>query len=200
MLCCFVLVLVLVLAGRPSSHHATYPQFHKITTSYYRGAHGIMLIYDVSDRASFGNIEYWIKNIKAHASGNVHVALVGNKTDLRALAKEQNQAGRCVDFEAGKEVADRFSVPYFEVSAKDNSNVDSAFMTVVRSIVAGEGDPPGAGTPRGGGSAGGAGDKKADKTAGKDGAKKTVLGTVFGRAEKSAEGVDRKDKKDCTIS
>lgn len=198
MLCCFVLVLV--LAGRPSSHHATYPQFHKITTSYYRGAHGIMLIYDVSDRASFGNIEYWIKNIKAHASGNVHVALVGNKTDLRALAKEQNQAGRCVDFEAGKEVADRFSVPYFEVSAKDNSNVDSAFMTVVRSIVAGEGDPPGAVTPTGAGAAGGAGDKKADKTAGKDGTKKTVLGTVFGRAEKSAEGVDRKDKKDCTIS
>jgi small GTP-binding protein len=58
-------------------------QFHKITTSYYRGANGIMVVYDVSDPESMTNVEYWIKNIKKHASESVRVVLVGNKTDLR---------------------------------------------------------------------------------------------------------------------
>jgi small GTP-binding protein len=59
-------------------------QFHKITTSYYKGAHGIMLVYDVSDRKSVESVEYWVKNIKSHASDSVQLALLGNKTDLRA--------------------------------------------------------------------------------------------------------------------
>ena len=60
-------------------------QFHQITTSYYRNAHAIMVVYDISDIKSLENVEYWIKNIKAHASESVHIGLVGNKTDLRAL-------------------------------------------------------------------------------------------------------------------
>jgi small GTP-binding protein len=66
-------------------------QFHQITTSYYRGAHAIMVVYDISDKRSLENVEYWIKNIKAHASPAVHVCLVANKTDLRAVAEAQAQ-------------------------------------------------------------------------------------------------------------
>ena len=142
-----------------------------------------MLIYDVSDRNSFSNIEYWIKNIKAHASGNVHVALVGNKTDLRQLAQEQNQAGRCIEYAQGKEVADRFSVPYFEVSAKDNSNVDSAFMTVVHSIIQGDGEPLGSGP---------SGDKK-------QAASSPASGTVAGPGHGAAGKDSKKGNKKCVI-
>jgi small GTP-binding protein len=69
-------------------------QFHKITTSYYKGANGIMLVYDVSDKKSVENVEYWVKNIKAHASENVHVCLMGNKVDLRSSCA-QNGAWVC---------------------------------------------------------------------------------------------------------
>lgn len=138
-----------------------------------------MLVYDVSDRSSFGNVEYWIKNIKAHASGSVHVALVGNKTDLRV----DGGSGH-VDYNGGKAVADRFNVPYFEVSAKENSNVDSAFMTVVTSIIAGDGEPMG---------------KKAQSpvtSPTNSQAAKTGTGSVFTRAENGGE----KKKRDCVVS
>lgn len=59
-------------------------QFHRITSSYYKSAHGIMVVFDVSDKKSQENVEYWIKNIKSHASDTVHVVLIGNKVDLRA--------------------------------------------------------------------------------------------------------------------
>lgn len=104
-------------------------QFHKITTSYYKGANGIMLVYDVSDLSSFGNVEYWIKNIKLHASEHVHIALIGNKIDLRSTSDNST-----VSFEQGHSLAMQFSVPYFETSAKDATNVESAFCTVVSSI------------------------------------------------------------------
>ena len=104
-------------------------QFHKITTSYYRGANGIMLVFDISDRSSYNNVEYWIKNIKQHASELVHVALIGNKIDLRASDTST------IEYEEGSSLAAKFNVPYFETSAKDATNVESAFMTAVASIV-----------------------------------------------------------------
>lgn len=107
-------------------------QFHKITTSYYRGANGILLVYDISDHSSFNNVEYWIKNIKQHASASVHIALVGNKLDLRT------PDSNTVAFEMGSSLAAKFNVPYFETSAKDSTNVDGAFLTVVTSIVESE--------------------------------------------------------------
>lgn len=106
--------------------------FHKITQSYYKGANGIMLIFDVSDKLTLENVEYWVKNIKKHALDSVHVALVGNKTDLR------DGSDKCCDSDAGRNVALKFGVPYFETSAKEAVNVDEAFLTVLRCIVTGE--------------------------------------------------------------
>jgi small GTP-binding protein len=117
-------------------------QFHKITTSYYRGANGIMLVYDISDRSSYNNVEYWIKNIKQHANEFVHVALIGNKIDLRVA-----DSG-AIEFEEGSSLAAKFGVPYFETSAKDATNVESAFQTVVSSIVDSDKRKEGASSPK----------------------------------------------------
>lgn len=105
-------------------------QFHKITTSYYKGAQGIMLVYDVSDANSLANVEYWIKNIKTHASDSVQVVLVGNKIDLRNTDSEK----KCADTQRGKDISCKFGVSFFETSAKDSSNVEDAFMTLVGHI------------------------------------------------------------------
>ena len=114
-------------------------QFHKITTSYYRGAQGIMLVYDVSDQKSLDNVEYWIKNIKSHASDTVQVALIGNKTDLRDPSNHDPNSTEpppvCVDTERGQEIAQKFGIPFFETSAKESHNVDHAFMTLAEHIV-----------------------------------------------------------------
>lgn len=105
--------------------------FHKITTSYYRNAQGIMLVYDVSEPKSLESVEYWIKSIKANASEAVHIALIGNKIDLRDDVKDGKP---CIDTEKGKEVAASFNVPFYETSAKDSLNVDDAFMTLIAEI------------------------------------------------------------------
>jgi len=110
-------------------------QFHKITTSYYKGAQGIMLVYDVTDPASLANIEYWIKNIKHHASDQVQVALVGNKTDLRGAGADP--AKRCCETEHGQKIAGKYGIPFFETSAKGSENVEIAFLTLVEHIALG---------------------------------------------------------------
>lgn len=108
--------------------------FRKITTSYYRGAQGIMLVYDVCEQKSLDNVAYWIKNIKAHASDSVHIVLVGNKIDLRAQLIAEGTGQHCVTTEAGRAVAAKFHVPFFETSAKDASHVDESFMTLTSQI------------------------------------------------------------------
>ena len=110
-------------------------QFHKITTSYYKGAQGIMLVYDVTDPSSLANIEYWIKNIKSHASDTVQVALIGNKTDLRNNSNSSVTLKSVCDTERGEEIAHKFGIPFFETSAKESNNVDIAFLTLVEHIV-----------------------------------------------------------------
>jgi len=57
-------------------------RFRTITTAYYRGAMGILLVYDVTDESSFNNIRNWIRNIEQHASDSVNKILVGNKADM----------------------------------------------------------------------------------------------------------------------
>jgi Ras-related protein Rab-8A len=106
--------------------------FHKITTSYYKGAQGILLVYDVTDRKTLENVEYWIKNIKSHASDTVQIALIGNKTDVRV--SEHHNITHCAT-ERGEAVATKFGIPFFETSAKDSMNVDHAFLTLVQLIV-----------------------------------------------------------------
>ncbi len=97
-----------------------------ITSSYYRGAHGVILVYDVTDQVSFNNARQWLTEIERYACGNVVKLLVGNKSDLANK--------RVVPTSTGKDFADQFHLPFIEASAKDGSNVKQAFMTLVKDV------------------------------------------------------------------
>ncbi|GJM94156.1 hypothetical protein PR202_ga10775 [Eleusine coracana subsp. coracana] len=101
-------------------------RFRTITSSYYRGAHGIIVVYDVTDQESFNNVKQWLNEIDRYASENVNKLLVGNKCDLAE--------NRVVSFEAGKALADEIGIPFLETSAKDATNVEKAFMTMAGEI------------------------------------------------------------------
>ncbi|KAJ3574979.1 hypothetical protein NP233_g1396 [Leucocoprinus birnbaumii] len=101
-------------------------RFRTITTAYYRGAMGILLVYDVTDERSFNNIRTWHSNIEQHASEGVNKILIGNKsdwTDKRAVTEEQ-----------GRELANELGIRFMETSAKVNEGVEEAFFTLARDI------------------------------------------------------------------
>ena len=103
-------------------------RFRTITTAYYRGAMGILLVYDVSDDTSFGNVRNWMRQIQQNAAENVNRVLIGNKCDV-------DSADRKVTFDQGKSLADEFGIKFFETSAKMNTNVDDAFLAIASDIV-----------------------------------------------------------------
>jgi hypothetical protein len=251
------------------------------------------VVYDVSDPVSLQNVEYWIKNIKTHASENVRVVLVGNKTDLRAAAlaaaaaasggtssspsssssasaggqssrgagtavggtdgdhrspsapasgagipayKTHNDSGSsegdlgddksagsavaaCSDYGAGREVADRFQIPYFETSALNALGTANAFMNVARFCVGVEdGNPdllkPVSLSATEGDKAGGSGAGSGTDTS-PPASKPSMISRMMGRAPlpppkaapapastssaPPASGAKDKDKKKCTM-
>ncbi|KAG6430445.1 hypothetical protein SASPL_108512 [Salvia splendens] len=83
--------------------------------AYYRGAMGILLVYDVTDEASFNNIRNWIRNIEQHASDNVNKILA-------------------VPTSKGQALADEYGIKFFETSAKTNMNVEEVFFSIARDI------------------------------------------------------------------
>ncbi|KAK4353949.1 hypothetical protein RND71_026143 [Anisodus tanguticus] len=101
-------------------------RFRTITSSYYRGAHGIIVVYDVTDQESFNNVKQWLNEIDRYASDNVNKILVGNKADLTA--------NRVVSYETAKAFADEIGIPFLETSAKDATNVEQAFMAMTGAI------------------------------------------------------------------
>ncbi|KAJ8609542.1 hypothetical protein CTAYLR_006038 [Chrysophaeum taylorii] len=98
-------------------------RFRTITVSYFKGAHGIILVYDVSERDSFENIEHWVQQIREHAHKRVRLVLVGNKCDKES---------RVVSTTEGEELAQRYGVSFFETSAKSNKNVDECYAAIAR--------------------------------------------------------------------
>ncbi|KAF9152256.1 GTP-binding protein [Mortierella sp. AD011] len=101
-------------------------RFRTITTAYYRGAMGILLVYDVTDERSFSNIRNWFSNIEQHASEGVNKILIGNKCDMpdkKVISKDQGQA-----------LADEFGIKFLETSAKSNICVEEAFFSLARDI------------------------------------------------------------------
>jgi len=101
-------------------------RFRTITTAYYRGAMGIMLVYDVTSEKSFNNINQWIDNITQHANADVEKMLLGNKADMN----DQRQ----VSTEIGKELAQSHGIKFMETSAKTGQNVDEAFRQLASDI------------------------------------------------------------------
>jgi len=103
-------------------------RFKTITTAYYRGAMGIMLVYDITSEKSFDNIKNWIRNIEEHASAEVERMLIGNKCDM--------QDKRQVTREKGEHLAMEYGIKFMETSAKGNINVDEAFLSLAKDIKA----------------------------------------------------------------
>ncbi|KAG6498610.1 ras-related protein RABA5a-like [Zingiber officinale] len=101
-------------------------RFKAVTSAYYRGAVGALLVYDISRRRTFENIGRWLNELHTHSDMNVVVILVGNKTDLKDA--------REVDTAEGKAIAEAEGLFFIETSALDSSNVTAAFETVVKEI------------------------------------------------------------------
>ena len=103
-------------------------RFRTITTAYYRGAMGIMLVYDVTNEKSFDNIKNWIRNIEEHASSDVEKMILGNKCDIH----DRRQVSR----ERGEQLAIEYNIKFMETSAKSSFNVEEAFFTLAKDIKA----------------------------------------------------------------
>uniref|UniRef100_A0A182V7C5 Ras-related protein Rab-1A n=1 Tax=Anopheles merus TaxID=30066 RepID=A0A182V7C5_ANOME len=114
-------------------------RFRTITSSYYRGAHGIIVVYDCTDHDSFENVKQWLEEIERYACDNVNKLLVGNKCDL--------QTKKRVDTTTAMELANQLGIPFLETSAKNATNVEQAFMTMAAEIKNRVGPPSSAADP-----------------------------------------------------
>eukprot|EP01113_Clastostelium_recurvatum_P000455 TRINITY_DN101_c0_g1_i2.p1 TRINITY_DN101_c0_g1~~TRINITY_DN101_c0_g1_i2.p1 ORF type:complete len:985 (+),score=334.30 TRINITY_DN101_c0_g1_i2:83-3037(+) len=102
-------------------------RFRTITSSYYRGAHAILLVYDITDTVSFNNIKQWLQEIDRYACENVNKRLLGNKCDM--VEK------RTVLTETAQEFADHMGIPFMETSAKTGRNIQEAFLETAQNII-----------------------------------------------------------------
>lgn len=98
-------------------------RYRTITTAYYRGAMGFILMYDITNEESFNSVQDWVTQIKTYSWDNAQVILVGNKSDM--------EAERVVTYDRGKQLADQLGLEFFETSAKENINVKNVFERLV---------------------------------------------------------------------
>ncbi|XP_062259919.1 RAB3A, member RAS oncogene family, a isoform X2 [Platichthys flesus] len=98
-------------------------RYRTITTAYYRGAMGFILMYDITNEESFNAVQDWSTQIKTYSWDNAQVLLVGNKCDM--------DDERVVAAERGQQLSEQLGFEYFEVSAKDNVNVKQTFERLV---------------------------------------------------------------------
>ena len=101
-------------------------RFGKMKSPYYRGAHGIIVVFDVTDQESFSNVKQWLHEIDKYAPANVKKLLVGNKCDLASK--------RAVPTEQAAKFAEGLGLEYLETSAKSTLNVEKAFTAIAREV------------------------------------------------------------------
>jgi len=101
-------------------------RYRAITSAYYRGAVGALLVYDISKHGTFENVERWLKELRDHAEANIVVMLVGNKSDLRHL--------RAVETDEAMSFSEQHNLAFIETSALDSSGVDTAFQRILTEI------------------------------------------------------------------
>lgn len=101
-------------------------RYRAITSAYYRGAVGALLVYDVTRKATFENAARWLRELRDHTDPNIVVMLIGNKSDLRHLV--------AVPTEEGKALAEQEGLCFLETSALEATNVEQAFTEVLTQI------------------------------------------------------------------
>nr|GLL28884.1 ras-related protein RABA1f-like [Ipomoea trifida] len=100
--------------------------YRAITSAYYRGAVGALLVYDITRHITFDNVERWLRELRDHTDQNIVVMLVGNKADLRHL--------RAVTTPTAQAFAERENTFFIETSALEALNVEMAFTEVLTQI------------------------------------------------------------------
>jgi len=101
-------------------------KFRNITKSYYKGAHGIVLVYDVTDQQTLDSVDGWVQSINKECTPDREILLVGNKIDLDS---------RVVSESEGSTLAGRHGANFLETSAKTAHNVESAFIEIATNVV-----------------------------------------------------------------
>ncbi|UJR37842.1 hypothetical protein I4U23_030532 [Adineta vaga] len=105
-------------------------RFRVITTTYYRDASGVLIVYDVTNGESFSRIRRWIDEINKYCDESIAKVLIGNKDDNPSSDSEQSQ--KIVSTSDAQQYARQMNLTFFETSAKDNKNVNEAFYAVTR--------------------------------------------------------------------
>uniref|UniRef100_A0A7N0V3U4 Uncharacterized protein n=1 Tax=Kalanchoe fedtschenkoi TaxID=63787 RepID=A0A7N0V3U4_KALFE len=101
-------------------------RYRAITSAYYRGAVGALLVYDITKRQTFDNVLRWLRELRDHADSNIVIMLAGNKSDLSHL--------RSVIKDDAQHLAERENLSFLETSALEAANVENAFQTVLLDI------------------------------------------------------------------
>eukprot|EP00049_Salpingoeca_infusionum_P023147 m.10594 g.10594 ORF g.10594 m.10594 type:complete len:209 (-) comp5590_c0_seq1:397-1023(-) len=101
-------------------------RYRAITSAYYRGAVGALLVYDIAKHLTYDNVQRWLKELREHADTNIVIMMVGNKSDLRHL--------RAVATEEAASFAEEQKLSFIETSALDATNVEEAFTTILKEI------------------------------------------------------------------
>ena len=101
-------------------------RYRTIAKNYYKGSHGILLLYDVTKTSSFENIREWIKDIREEVYEKAIIFLIGNKIDKKDQIK--------IKTEDAEKLAEEFNIPFFEASAKSGENVDEIFKALYKKI------------------------------------------------------------------
>lgn len=101
-------------------------RFRSVTSAYYRGAVGGLMVYDMTNKKSFENIQRWVNEMQNHSDPNLQVMLVGNKLDLRKYSS--------VSTNEGKDLAEKLNYSFMETSALDATNVEKCVDQVVKNI------------------------------------------------------------------
>ncbi|PPS19874.1 hypothetical protein GOBAR_AA00693 [Gossypium barbadense] len=101
-------------------------RFRAVTSAYYRGAVGALIVYDITRRSSFDSIKRWLDELSTHCDTAVARMVVGNKCDLENI--------RDVSVEEGKSLAEEEDLFFMETSALESTNVQTAFEVVIREI------------------------------------------------------------------
>ncbi|KAB5519012.1 hypothetical protein DKX38_023331 [Salix brachista] len=101
-------------------------RYRAITSAYYRGAVGALLVYDITKRQTFDNVQRWLRELRDHADSNIVIMMAGNKSDLKHLRAVQEQDGHAF--------AEKEGLSFLETSALEGTNIEKAFQTILTEI------------------------------------------------------------------